>query len=339
MNSYVHKVKQSIKHGQIKKAEELLYSFPNASKNEQMEIINKIAIVSDDTAWNLLNAIISLNLKRLSIEASVYKSLIELITDRAHLNFKFLLILYGVGDAGYIRQAIPLMEYVLSKGTDINILVETIKTAGTHRFEHLVSLIADFIYYDDKILKEAAVLALAEIGTSKALQYLSQASGTVKKDQNIMDAIALIKFEKQKNINKEARTDPWDIRHYLIHLGMLRSSNIYERHGAFLYFLQKGRKHASRLALNLKTGEKNLIINILKIFGSTLSTNILPEIIKLLNTENPDIDIRFEAFEAISCFNPKDLHPFDLTQIMIKALEKKSFSPAHGCSISAEPYK
>ncbi len=326
MNSYVHNVKQSIKHGQIKKAEELLYSFPNASKNEQMEIINKIAIVSDDTAWNLLKAIVSLNLKRLSIEASVYKSLIELIIDRAHLNFKFLLILYDMGDAEYIRQAIPLMEYVLSKETDIKILVETIKTAGNQRIEHLVRLIADFIYYDDKTLKEAAVLALAEISTPKAVQYLSQASGTVKNDQNIMDAIALLKFERQKNIKEEARTDPWDIRNYLIHLGTLRSSNVYERHRAFLYFLKTGQKHASKLALNLKTDEKNLIINILKIFGSTLPTNILPEIVKLLNTEKPDIDIQLEAFKAISCFKPKDLHPFDLTEIIIKALDK---NPSH----------
>lgn len=318
-------MKKHIKNDYTQKIEALISDFPDKSENEQMEIINAIALAPDDTAWNCLNCLMEGYFKHPFSDSKIYKSLIELITDRAHLNFKFILLLYATCDSKSILQAAPLMEHILSRETDRKILLETIKTAGREHIEYLVPMISEFIYYDEQILKDNAVITLAEIGTEQAVQLIHQASQTIKNDRNIMATIALMNFESTPDRKNAFSSASPDIRNYLMNLAMLSASNFGHRKTAFDYFLKTGKKHASRLALNLNTDDKDLLISILKIFAATRPEAILPEMNDFLETET-DPTILFNAFETLSAFDVNELRPFDFTRFMLKALEK---NPSH----------
>lgn len=196
MGNYISYFKESIKNADLRKAKDLLLDLHLESEEAKVAILNELAMVPDELAWLLLDLLVRLETKYYkSFSIDTYDKLIQLITDRAHLNFEFAMILYKTRDRKKLLQASPLMKYILTNCTDREILFETINAVGNEKIESLATAIAEFLYYDDTTLKERSVKNLTLIASPEAYKILFDASQTVKNDQTIMDALELLKAD------------------------------------------------------------------------------------------------------------------------------------------------
>ncbi|MBF0234228.1 MAG: hypothetical protein HQK62_10810 [Desulfamplus sp.] len=195
MGNYISYFKESIKNSDIRKAKDLLIDLHLESDDTKTAILNELAMVSDEMACLLLDFIMRLEIKYYkSFKLELYDKLIQLITDRAHLNFDFAIIFYKIRDRKKILQATSLLKYILTNCTDREILFETINAVGTEKIESLVPAIAEFLYYDDASLKEQAIRNLSKFASPEVYKILLDTSKTVKNDQDIMNALELFKI-------------------------------------------------------------------------------------------------------------------------------------------------
>ena len=182
MKDYITRIKKSVNNSDIKKTKQLLKALKDLSFETKLEVLQIFALAPDLIALNLLPLLTQDKYVDEYIDGEIYDRVIQLIIDRAHLNFHFSLVLYNTCNRDIILQILPLMQHILSKETDFEILKETIKTAGREELEDLVEDIAEFIFYDESKLKTEAVKALEKIGSNSAYKKLVKAADSSKCD-------------------------------------------------------------------------------------------------------------------------------------------------------------
>ncbi len=291
---YITDFKQTIKKSDIEEAKTILDKFPGETDETKFELINELALAPDDTAWELL---LYLALEIKIYDKNIYQHIIQLIMDRAHLNFKFALILYKTGDIKTIKGGVPLMRHILSNSTDQYILSKTIETAGKEKIEALVDDIAEYIYYDDAELKGTAVKALGSISSQIAIHRLEQACTTIKCDNNILDTLELLGVGKQSTGEK-------------IILSLyeeLKSISLDTRFKAFGSIVKMSEAdHRQIISKNFKSDNHDLKINTLRFISRTIPEIFLPDIYALLDTKQLDPKIKFTALETLYAFPELD---------------------------------
>ncbi len=327
---YITGFKESIQKSDIKEAKKILDQFPGETDETKFELINELALVPDNAAWELL-FYLAVEIK--IFDKEIYKQIIQLIMDRAHLNFKFAIILYKTGKIKDIKGGVPLMRYILSNSTDQYIISETIETAGKEKILVLVDAIAEYIYYDNAILKEKAVKALGNIGSKEAIHRLEQASATIKSDNNILNTLKRLGSKKlpaeekttaaeKKQTRKIRPVQPVKSTHKtklfktsevskdndLVSLyEQLKSKTIDTRFKALNSIAEMDEAdHSSIICENLKSENHDLKINSLRFISKTISENFLPDIYALLNDGRSDPEIKFTALETLYSFPALD---------------------------------
>ncbi len=323
---YINDFKESIQKSDIKKAKKILDQFPCETDETKLELINELALAPDNIAWELL---LYLSVEIKIYDKDIYKQIIQLIMDRAHLNFKFAIILYKTGNIKNIKGGTPLMKYILSNSTDQYILSETLEIAGKEKIVALIDDIAEFIYYDNAILKEKAVKALENIGSKEAIHRLEQASATIKCDNNILNTLKRLGSKEQLKGKKKIAVDkrqnlktspikPVGSIHetpFLKTNGVSKDKNIsslYEklkskiietRFKAFNAIAEMDETdHSSIICENLKSDNHDLKINSLRFISKTISENFLPDIYDLLDDNRLAPEIKFTALETLHSF-------------------------------------
>ncbi|MBF0242233.1 MAG: response regulator [Desulfamplus sp.] len=338
MENYISKFKESIKILDIRQAKELLLDFYLQSEEEQAAILNELAMISDHEAWILLDFIVKLEIEHhKSLSANIYNKLIQLIVDRAHLNFEFALILYKTHDKKNILQAASLIKYILTNCTDRVVLFDAIVAVGDETIESLVDVVAEFLYYDDVTLKTQAIKSLKKIGNTKVHKILSDVSKTAKSDQNILDALSSLKSSTsaeeiqsysssliaQEVEQEQEKKDPQVEEPKIDIMAMLKSKSIEERFKAFKHLLEADKSSdeliLKELAANLESDNHDLVINTLKIISHRASDELLPDIYSFLNKKNLASSFEHEAFEALCSFEK-----FSFTELMMDSIEKSA---------------
>lgn len=342
MGNYISVFRECIKNSDIKKAKDLLLDLHLNSDETKIAILDELAMVSDEVACVLLDFLMRLEAKYYeSLTFKTYERLIQLITDRAHLNFEFAVILYKINDREKILKSTSLIKYILTNCTDRVILFETINAVGDQKIDSLVNAVAEFLYYDDITLKEQAVKNLTKIGSPEVYKILLEISKTVKNDQNIVDALATFQVpssekapasDKIESIESPEKADlsensadsekieqidventpkdsPRDIN-------MLVSKSIEERFQAFNYFIKYGRDYLNELIANLKSNDHDLIVNTLRVISHIPSEELLSDIYSFLNRKHCDPSLEHEAFEALCSFEK-----FSFTEFMMSSVE------------------
>ena len=187
MDDYIPSLRKSIKTGNLEQAKTLLARMSSRSDPEKKEALEILALTSGKVAFELLSFLIP----ETRHDPDMHDRLVRLITDRAHLDFHFVLILLNAADRNTVSNLCPLLKHILTNETDKDLLNEILRATGKLQLESMTDDIAEFIFYDDPILKAEAVKALERIGTAEACERLEQASKTEKCDQNILDALRL----------------------------------------------------------------------------------------------------------------------------------------------------
>ncbi len=303
MENFITRIKKSINESNIKKTKQLLKELKSLSFETKLEVLQIFALAPDIIALNLMPVL----MQKEYIDEEIYDRVVHLLTDRAHLNFHFILILYNTSDKEIISQMIPLMKHILSKETDFEILRETIKTAGRQRFETLADDIAEFIFYDETKLKAEAVKALERIGSDDAYENLLKAAKSSKCDQDILDSIEVLKNKKEKTQTirkKEATTQHSDdLSNDIANLNNnLESNDIRIRYDNFSKLADLGSGISQVLIKNLESENHDIIINTLNLISRTIPKPLIPELFNLLRNKNLDKKIKFAVYTALDAF-------------------------------------
>ncbi len=299
MENKLTRFTRQVKHSNLKEAKHILEDFIHENDETMLGYLHELALAPDPIAWDLLLCLVN---KKID-SSTIYDRLIQLILDRSHLNFGFIPILFKTNDKKKITQAAPLLKHILSKETDTGILVETIRAIGRTRIEILVDGVAEYLYFDNLELKAQAVKALERIGSDQALTRLEEAASTIKCDQNILDAIAVLKPEKNTTGSSQpGKSTDTDEAESLILYTNLESVDIKKRFEAYTGIADKGALRLKNLAVNLKSDNHDLVINSLRIMARTLPEQLIGSIFDLLDSQANDKSIQFAAYETLAAF-------------------------------------
>ncbi|MFH2092462.1 MAG: hypothetical protein ABIJ31_08870 [Pseudomonadota bacterium] len=300
MGDYIPNLKKSLKTGKIGLVKTLLADLVSKHFQEKLEVLEILALTPDKTALEVLYFLTSKEYH----DPEIADRLIQLVIDRAHLNFSFVLILLQNADNQTLEQAIPLIRHILSSETDKDLLNKIIRTAGKMQIEPLADDIAEFIFYDDITLKSEAIKALERIGTQKACEKLIQASKTEKCDQDILDAIQVLSTRETieepipaVEIKQETITPVSDQE-----LDQLKSHNFEQRFKGFTAFSQKGSKTVAKLAKELAIDNHDLRINLLKLIKRTIPVSAVIRIFDILNQKDIETSVKFAAYSALESY-------------------------------------
>ncbi|MBA3011956.1 MAG: response regulator, partial [Desulfobacula sp.] len=202
---------------------------------------------------------------------------------------------------------------ILSKETNDTLLNKIIRTAGKMKLEDLIDDVAEFIFYDHISLKTDAIKALERIGGPRCLERLEQVAVTDKCDQDVLDAIDVLKTNlsdtppaEPESIGQQEKTDTFEAN-----LSRLASDKIRERYQAFTYFSGQGYQVAGALAdiipfpgdpdQDLDQGH-DLLINLLRLTAITIPRAAITSLFTLLGNKKIDNKVRFAVYNALEAF-------------------------------------
>lgn len=302
MSEYIARLKDSLKSGKIGLAKTLLAELGSKHVQEKLDALEVLALTPDKAALEVLAFLISPDHR----DPDIYDRLVQLTTDRAHLNFKFIFILLNNADEKTINQSVPLVRHILSNETDKDLLKEILRTIGKLKIEQLVDDISEFIFYDAPILKAESIKALERIGSEKALSNLIEASKTDKCDQDILDSIQVLSSkEKEQPLPIEPEPDPpgpapEDTTKIL--LKQIKSKDFEKRFEAIMSLSQEEPKVVSRLFKSVDDKNHDLKINLLKIIKRTIPLSAVISIFDMLNQKKEGNSIKFSAYSALESY-------------------------------------
>jgi len=309
MDDYLSRLKENVKTKKIEPAKKLLTQISSLPTAVKLDVLQILALAPDKTAFELLSFLTSKKHR----DPEIQDRLIQLITDRAHLNFNFVLILFDNADPQTIIHAAALMRHILSNETQNKLLNRIISTAGKIKIKSLTDDIAEFIFYDDQDLKAEAVKALERIGTSRACEKLEQASKTSKCDQNILDAIQIL---KTNNLKKKISPDDPVVRgnQSQADLEQLDATDVVKRFKALVHLSEKESTVLSGLLKHLNTTDPkpddtrhhDRVINILRLIERTIPLDAVSDLFAIINQKRIDTTIKFAAYNALEAFPKLD---------------------------------
>ncbi len=306
MSDYLPNLKENIKKGNIEQAKELLSRIQTRHTTEKQEILQIIALASDKPALELLSFLTSKPNK----DPEIHDRLIQLVTDRAHLNYHFALILFENADEQTIAHTLPLFRHILSKETDKQLLARIIQNIGKLKLEKLIDDLAEFIFYDDIKLKSNAIKSLERIGTKAALEKLEQASKTEKCDQEILDTIQVLKMnfkqdetpEKHEPTLSPASTPDQVPKKSDFEFTDLSSPSVQKRYKAFTSY-QKKQINFSGIFSNKDILENHdLLLTLLRLVSRTIPFEVVNDLFNIIGQKSTENTIKFAAYDALSEF-------------------------------------
>jgi len=308
MGDYLLDLKKSLKSGKMGQIKTLLAELSSKHIQEKLEVLEILALTPDKAALQVLSFLTSKKYK----DPDIHARLIQLITDRAHLNFNFVLILMENADKKTIAQSIPLIRHILSNETNTDLLNEIIRTSGMLKIEVLTDDIAEFIFYDDRVLKAESIKALERIGTEAARNDLIKASQTEKCDQDILDAIQILSSKEVETNQEIIDTSNEEIQpkvpkspapiSKMPKLDQLVSDDFQKRFDALSALSLEAPKVIAKLLRQTDNNNIDLTINLLKVVKRTIPFSATLRIFDILNQKTTENLIKFAAYSALESY-------------------------------------
>jgi hypothetical protein len=304
MGLYLQTLRQLIKTAQVEPARKHLSILSSRLDSEKQEVAEMLALASDKTAMGLLDFLLG----EVALDSKTRERLFQLTTDRAHLNFTFANLLLDHGDRSQLLRLSPLFKYILSKETNEDLLNKIIQTVGNFKLEVLIDDVAEFIFYDHMTLKTDAIKALKQINGAKALKRLEQVASTDKCDQDILDAIDVLKTTlAAPSISIEpGRADLHrETNGFEANLMRLSSNRMDKRFQAHVYFSSRSNLVAEALAkstADLDDLDQDLVVSLLDLTARTAPPKAVDTLFRLIAHKKTTRHIRFSTYNALAAF-------------------------------------
>ncbi|MEE4363712.1 MAG: HEAT repeat domain-containing protein [Desulfotignum sp.] len=205
--------------------------------------------------------------------------------------------------------AAAMLRHLLIRQTDETLLAGILHTIGKFRRKDMVTDVAEFLFYDNALLKTQAVRALEKIGTPNALRCLEQAAKTDKCDQDILDAIAGLTAIIYGSLAPAPAPAPDPDRQpqkkpeYKKNLARLGSRHLEKCCQAFAYFLNHSSQAAAALNQNLDSHNHDLLIRLLHLVSITTPQGAARNILDLVSRNRIGSHLKFAAYDALQAFS------------------------------------
>ncbi|MGD9824437.1 HEAT repeat domain-containing protein [Desulfobacter sp.] len=313
MASFISEFKRMIKTGEINS--DTLSQILSFDKDQQQAMIEQLALAPDNVAYDILSFIMNTMGPTHPLRPRLY----QLTMDRAHINFKFSMILINHTNPDRPGPITHLIRHILSKETDKELLKDIFRAAGRLGMEFLVDDLTEFVFYDDPELRKEAVTAMERIGTNKAVQRLEQIAQTDKCGPDILDALAFLKGKRKTPPGPQPRKKakpsqlPQPARQPQPakpappcqapidpNVRLLVSPKIEDRLNAFEYFGDKGPEVAHALHDNLENQTPDLLVNLLRLIARTIPEESLGDLLTLTEKKDLKNSVRFSLYTALS---------------------------------------
>ncbi|MCG8550629.1 MAG: hypothetical protein MI799_09540, partial [Desulfobacterales bacterium] len=313
MASFISEFERIIKTGEIHS--DTLMQILNLDEDQQQAVVEQLALAQDNVAYDILSFLMN----TMGPTHPLRSRLHQLTMDRAHMNFKFAMILINHTNPAQPGPVSHFIRHILSKETDKDLLKDIFRAAGRLGMEFLVDDLAEFVFYDDLELRKEAVTAMERIGTNKALQKLEQIAQTDKCDGDILDALAFLKGKRKATPAPQPRATPQPSQRPKTpsrpapsqqaqpsrppddpNLRLLVSPQIEDRLRAFKYFEDKGSEVADALHDNLENQTPDLLENLLKLVARTIPQESLGDLLTLSEKKDLKNSARFSLYNALS---------------------------------------
>ncbi len=312
---FIYEINSAISKSDRKLARELLPHIPKLDDTTINRCLFEISTAPDNDSYFMLSYLIKLK----TLKKELRDEIIDLILDKASLNSHFAILFIEHADEKKLKDAVPLFANILVNETDTHVLFEIINAIGSTKERSCVDVIAEFIFYDNDELKTAAVEALEKIGGPSVIKRLAFASTTSKSDPQILNtldrlqsSLSLDNIEESltptnqfasRNDTLKCLSDDSDVLQLLT---MLNSSSPHDRHSAIDLLIDTGVKAIPAVAESINMDDPDSIINGLDILGNINSSASHAPVLKILNSNHDDSNVRFAAYEAISKLPPTD---------------------------------
>ncbi|MBU1345156.1 MAG: HEAT repeat domain-containing protein [Proteobacteria bacterium] len=258
----------------------------------QRKALIELAKGPEKIVFPLLEYLIKVDISNPKIQESLY----ELILDKAFGNIDLvikyitqnekkarLLFLKAAGDL-ILTDTAPTLQEIITQEKDADILVAAISSLGNLRLSESLPLFADMANQPDKAIQQAAIFAIAEMGSNDAVDKLL---GFIGEDEQInkfaVDALAEIQ----------------DL-YALDKLTTLLSSSItIVRDTAIDQLMKLGNKATPILTKAFQNAEADYLVHLVTTLGYIGDPAAITPILDIVNTQPEDANIRQAAYEAM----------------------------------------
>ncbi len=300
MSSIISQLQTWIKKGNLGKAGTALENFPEFSETERQQVMEILALASNDTALFLLESLLTND----TIAEEDKDGFFQLIIDRAHIHSAFVLLLLHHAPFLLISRAVPLIRHILNQETDPDILGRIIRITGKKKINALTDDLTEYLFYGEPTLKSLAIQALERMGTPDSLERLAQVSATKKCDQEILEAIddleikvpAISRHLDKLDIEKEFSQKDEN------RLKDLASGHPYKQFQAFRYFAQSGEKVFQAISRLDDTCDPSLRITLLRLVAMTKPQKAIRLLLNMLTKEKLPVSLKFIVYNALQAY-------------------------------------
>ena len=300
MGDFITDLKKLMEDGAVDRIKARLEKLDQRPEEDQNGVIEQLALANDNTALDLIPYLMA----ETDPDHPVHARLFQLATDRAHLNYAFVLVLLDHASRDQLDQVIPLLRYILAKETKGDILNLILRQIGKLKLDALVDDVAEFIFYDDAGLKREAVKALERTETPDALKRLEQVAATDKCDLDVLDAIDMLKdkITPSESAEPEVTEPAGDQAELGRNAELLAAERLEDRANAFAYFSDQGARVTQALHDHMDTPNPDLLVNLIRLAGRTIPQDCLGDLLSLAARKDTDNSIKFSVYSALALF-------------------------------------
>lgn len=284
-----------LKEEDIVKAKALLQFItnPEINVNIQKRALHELSKSNERLVFPMLEFLTTLSIPNPEIKESLY----ELILDKAYGNHDRI-IKYIIKDdkrnrLTYIKvagdlilaDAVPILEKLLEKSRDKEIITQTAVSLGNIRLQTSLPVLIKLIEaYSDTDIQQTAIEAVAQVGGKSAVDYLTN-SITGSDEGDILKIKALGEIQDQHALNSLA--------------SLLESTNTNIRDAAIDQLIEIGGKAVPILTAATSDAGTDFMIHLITTLGYIKDPKSLPVILDIMKTKPADPNVRQAAYESM----------------------------------------
>lgn len=288
---FIAEIKFCIDREDVVKAKALVQFFAEINPKAQNRVLYELSKSRDEIAFPVLDYLLGLESGDSRVNQKIYDLLLEICYGNPKMVLEHLrkseyphrVVYIRIAADLKLRESIPALVEILQSDSSRNIIAESIRTLGAIGSRDCISALLGFLYSDDTTLREAGVSALTEIGSSAAVEGLSEAISGDNRDKPIIDGLAAIQTRRSmEKLSRFLGSDSADLRSMAIDS-----------------LIKIGPKAVPSLIDQLESNDFDLQVHALTILGKIGDKTAVPAIQQLLYEKPESSNVRFGAYEAL----------------------------------------
>ncbi len=288
---FIAEIKFCIDRSDLIKAKALVQFFAEINPKAQNRVLYELSKSPDEIAFPVLDYLLGLEHSNEQVFQKIYDLLLEIAYGNPSMLQEYIRKKDSPHQRCYIkiagdlklREVIPVLMEKVKPENEHQIIAETIRTLGAIGSPDCINALLGFLYSEDTDFRAAGIAALAEIGSTSAVEGLTKAVTGDERDQAIVDGLAAI--QTQLSMDKLSF--------------FLSSTSADLRSMAIDALIRIGPKAVPNLMEQLQSKNTDLQVHALTILGKIGDKSAVPAIQQLLYEKPDNPNVRFGAYEAL----------------------------------------